>query len=513
MFVSAPVIHHGKSNNALSSGLTETPGYGMKHHMIRRSLALLCALLVAATFTSGIHAAGAIAGSTAADFPMYLGNLARTNYAGAEATLTPQNVGTITPRWQTAPGSPVSAQPVIWHSDVFWGAWDGYERATTTSGRSVWSTYLGQTDTPRPCPSKRLGIASTSAVATFTINRRPTPILFVGGGDAKLYALDAITGEVVWSKRLGPKGSSFIWSSPAVFDGNVYIGLASVGDCPLIGGKVFEIGPRRGIVSHVFDTTPTGCIGAGVWGSVTVDVQRQRLYFATGNANSCGKRTLGESIVELQAGSLALVGSWTVPLTQQFWDTDFGSTPTLFTAHTAKGDIPMVGVVNKNGIYYAFRRDDLGAGPVWQLKIGVGGSRPDLGTGDISPAAWNGSTLFVGGGVTTISGAKCPGSLRALNPVTGAIIWQDCLPGHVLGAPVVTNALVEIGAGASVLVVSSTTGAILFHHTEPNATFWGSASISNGTFYIGNMSGHLYFVAAANWTAGKTASDRRIRSW
>src|ERR1019366_232879 len=105
------------------------------------------------------------------------------------------------------------------------------------------------------------------------------------------------------------------------------------------------------IVSHVFDTTPTGCIGAGVWGSVTVDVQRQRLYFATGNANSCGKRTLGESIVELQAGSLALVGSWTVPLTQQFWDTDFGSTPTLFTAHTAKGDIPMVGVVNKNGIY------------------------------------------------------------------------------------------------------------------------------------------------------------------
>ena len=205
----------------------------------------------------------------------------------------------------------------------------------------------------------------------------------------------------------------------------------------------------------------------------------------------------------VRASDLSLVASWAVPQSERQWDTDFGTTPTLFSAHTSAGDVPMVGAVNKNGIYYAFRRDGVSAGPVWQLRIGIGGSRPDLGTGNIAPSAWNGSTLFVGGGITTINGAKCMGSLRALDPATGAIIWQDCLPGPVLGAPVLTSSMVEVGSGSSVLVVSSQTGAVLFRHLEPGARFWGPASISNGTYYISNMSGHLYFVSPANYARKK----------
>lgn len=463
--------------------------------MTRKILPLLFALIFTGMSTYVSDAATITAAAGASDFPMYLGSPDHGDYARGDDMLTRQNAGSIVPRWQTAVTAPVSAQPVISNGFVFWGAWDGYERATTTSGRAVWSTYLGQTVTPPACRPATLGIASTPAIASIVINHHSTSVLFVGGGDAKLYALDAVTGKVIWSDQLGPKGSAFVWSSPVVYDGSVFIGLASVGDCPLVGGKVFKIGAARGVIHHVFNAIAKGCVGAGVWGTVTLDVERQRLYFVTGNANPCKGRALGESIIEVKSSDLSLVGTWAVPQSARGWDTDFGSTPTLFTAHMARGTVRMVGAVNKNGIYYAFERDNLHAGPVWQRRVGVGGSRPDQGTGDIAPSAWDGSTLFVGAGNTTIAGKKCPGSLRALNPATGAPIWQDCLPGAVLAAPVVTPTLVEVGAGSSVTVVSSTTGGILFQHIEPNAQFWGPASICDGTIYIPNMAGNIYFVS------------------
>ena len=47
-------------------------------------------------------------------------------------------------------------------------------------------------------------------------------------------------------------------------------------------------------------------------------------------------------------------------------DGDFGATPTLFTASIDGKPTKLVGAVNKNGIYYAFRRGDVAAGPVWK---------------------------------------------------------------------------------------------------------------------------------------------------
>ena len=229
---------------------------------------------------------------------MYLGSLSRANYDATENGLTPANVGSITPRWQTALGSSVSAQPVISHGIVYWGAWDGYERATTTSGRQVWSTFLGTTKPPAACRSGILGVGSTPTIGTVTIDGRPRHVLFVGGGNASLYALDAQSGKVIWSRSLGPRGSAFVWSSPAFFGGSVFIGMSSVGDCPLVGGKVFQIGAARGIVHYVFNTMGPGCVGAGVWGSVALDTAHQRLYFATGNANPCKGQDFGESMVE-----------------------------------------------------------------------------------------------------------------------------------------------------------------------------------------------------------------------
>ncbi len=120
------------------------------------------------------------------------------------------------------------------------------------------------------------------------------------------------------------------------------------------------------------------------------------------------------------------MGSWQVPSSQQGSDSDFGTTPTFFNAVINGKSAKLVGAANKNGIFYTFKRDALGNGPIWEDTIAIGGDCPQCGNGSISPAAWNGSTLYAAGGNTTIKGKSCAGSVRAINPATGAYIWQAC---------------------------------------------------------------------------------------
>jgi hypothetical protein len=82
----------------------------------------------------------------------------------------------------------------------------------------------------------------------------------------------------------------------------------------------------------------------------------------------------------------------------------------------------MVGVVNKDGTFYAFQRDALASGTVWRAKIGNGGFEPQGGSADISPAAWDGQNLYLASGNTSISGVNCQGSLRKLDPSNGNFI-------------------------------------------------------------------------------------------
>ena len=48
--------------------------------------------------------------------------------------------------WKTSDAGPshgVFSQPIVSNGMVYWGSFDGYERATTTSGNLVWQTNLG----------------------------------------------------------------------------------------------------------------------------------------------------------------------------------------------------------------------------------------------------------------------------------------------------------------------------------------------------------------------------------
>src|SRR4029077_14234471 len=101
------------------------------------------------------------------------------------------------------------------------------------------------------------------------------------------------------------------------------------------------------------------------------DTAAGTIYFTTGTPDSCGAsgEPLAPAVVEVSASNLALVGSWVVPEAQQLDDPDFGSTPTLFTGVIAGHSQALVGAINKNGLFYALKRDALNDGPVWTTRI------------------------------------------------------------------------------------------------------------------------------------------------
>jgi polyvinyl alcohol dehydrogenase (cytochrome) len=434
------------------------------------------------------------------DWPTFMYQDSHTGFNSSETIINPSTAPNLKVHWVHTAAGFISSQPVVANSLVYWGSWDGYEHATNNNNAKVWATNIGTTFSN--CSFSHVGVAGTATIATVPINGTPTSVDFVGGGNANFYALNALNGTILWHTSLGSSPSHFIWGSTAVYNGSVYIGMASYGDCPLIQGQLIQLNASTGSIQHVFNVVPNGSIGGSVWGAPTIDESKGTIYFATGNCvgSPCpSSLPFADAVVEVHASDLSLVGYWQIPTSEQLFDTDFGNTPTLFTATLNGAQTPMVGVANKNGTFYAFRRDSFnssGTGnPIWRAKLAIGGSCPECGQGSISGAAWDGTNLYIAGGNTSINGSNCKGSLRKTDPATGTFVWSHCMfAGPVLGAVTAVNGVVVVGEGTYVIVVNASTSATIFrfNDTTSGSTFFASSSISNGIMYMGNADGHLY---------------------
>jgi outer membrane protein assembly factor BamB len=432
------------------------------------------------------------------DWTTYLAGNGRAGWGVRANAMNPASARHLRVAWQVSDAGPddhgVFAQPIVANGKVYWGSFDGYERATDASGHLIWQTFLGHSVDPNCTDPPSAGIAST---ATFRSDRAigsAKSVLYVGGGDSNVYALNAANGKVLWSHPVGSNPDHFIWSSPAVFGNSVYIGVSSWGDCPLVQGRLLQLDRTTGALQHLFNVVPNGCTGGGVWGSPTIDEAAGTVYFTTGNAGDCGgAEPLAPAVIEVRASNLSYLGSWSVPPASQVDDSDFGSTPTLFDGVVAGHSHALVGAINKNGIYYTFFRGLLGWGPVWHTTIAVGGNDPESGSGDVGPSAYDGTTLYVGGGATTVTGQSCTGSVSALRPSTGAFIWRHCFTdGFVLGGVSVSSGgVVAAGEGNNIAIVAASNGASVFTFAG-TGLFYGPPSIVDARLYEGDMSGNLY---------------------
>jgi len=240
---------------------------------------LLLLVAIAGGNTPVAHAA------SSGDWPTYLHDLTRSSYNATETAINSNSASSLKPRWIDriggSTGVTISTQPVTTNGLVYWGSWDGYEHATNPSNPTsdVWTTFLDQTPYNPNCSPPQAGVASTAAIASVKINGKLTSVLFLGGGNGTFYALNAATGQSIWSRSFGsPSQGYFLWSSPAVYQGSVYMSVASWGDCPLIQGKVVRLNASSGSVQNNWYSVPSGCIGGGVWSSITIDQATSTLY-------------------------------------------------------------------------------------------------------------------------------------------------------------------------------------------------------------------------------------------
>jgi polyvinyl alcohol dehydrogenase (cytochrome) len=456
-----------------------------------RAMLIAAILLLVAILAIGpLHKAPA-AGTTT--WPTYLANNAHTAFNGAETVINPTTAPNLKLLWVHKLKSytnRITTQPIVANGMVYWGSWDGLEHASRLSdGTDVWTANLGQT---LDCRGGNLGVLSSATIATVTIGGTQQTVDFVGGGDSNLYALDANTGAVLWHTQLGNPPNSFLYSSPTVFNGSVYIGVSGNDDCQRTQGQLVQVNGSTGAIQNTFDVVPAGCVGASVWTSPTINESTGILYFSTAEKSTCSQpETMATSLIALNASNLSFVGSWKVPKAQQITDGDFGASPTLFQATIGGGVHQMVGLDNKSGIYYAFDQSNISAGPLWQVRLATA---PGPST---SSSAWDGQYLYVAAGPITANNTTCPGNLWALNPADGSARWHTCLSWDARGGITVVPGVIEVPTGTYISVFDASNGNLLFSYQDSGkrSNFEGPGTIVNGVLYQGNNDGKLYAFA------------------
>ena len=389
-----------------------------------------------ATGLLGAGGAGSAGGATFVNWPQNLYSPAHGSDNTAATAITTANAANLTVAWQFSPGTTgFLSSPVVYNGVIYIGAKNGYFYALNeTTGAVIWKRFIGVV--PR-LTCGRQGFTSTATVAPDPTTGNPT--IYVYGASGYLYAMNAADGTDVWPPAVVAIPSTtvndyYAWSSPLVSGGNIYIGISSQCDVPLVRGGLAEYSQATGAAENTFWTTPPATVGATIWSSAATD--GQSIYVTTGNGDPDSDAF---SVIQLSP-SLSQEAIWTVPAAQQVNDSDFGGSPGLWTATIGGVATPLVGACNKNGTFYAFSTASLAAGPVWTRTTSRGGEC------DAAPV-WDGTHLFLAGVVTSIKGVRYEGSIRKVNPATGAIVWQTGLTGKILGTPGMD--------GAGVIAVSS----------------------------------------------------------
>ena len=165
------------------------------------------------SYTGATSAAFNITTGTSPGWTTYMQGNDRTGFT-SDSGFNPTSVKNLHLAWQasdTAPNHGVFPQPVVSNGLVYWGSFDGFERATTTSGNLVWQTNLGTTSPPACTDPSEAGVASTPTITTDVPVDGATSVLYVGGGNSKVYALNAATGAVLWSYDVGGNPNTFVW--------------------------------------------------------------------------------------------------------------------------------------------------------------------------------------------------------------------------------------------------------------------------------------------------------------
>ncbi|HLG15115.1 MAG TPA: PQQ-binding-like beta-propeller repeat protein [Blastocatellia bacterium] len=353
-----------------------------------------------------------------ADWPMYQHDPAHTAIA-VGTTINAGSVARLAEVWKFTTGDWVTGTPIVVDGTVYIGSWDGnFYALRETDGQRLWSFNVGRTSDN--CGAT-YGIDATAAYSDGKV--------YVPAANCDLYSLDAATGREIFRTHLADPTQGFhLWSSPVVFEGNIYVGLASHCDHPCVRGQIVCLSASDGRVLWTFYAAPTGGVGAGVWSSMAIDESRRLVYASTGNYCQ-GDDTYGNAIVALDVGTGALIWHYK-NINRDSENLDFGASPVLFDA-----GVPALAVGSKDGHCYALNR--VTGQLLWNTRVTDGST---VGGIISSPAAGYG-LVFMGSAV----GGNQTGKVVALDQRDGRIVWEAPQTRPVIGPAALADGVLLIG--------------------------------------------------------------------
>lgn len=457
--------------------------------------------LLSSTHSSFLRATGNDGGPTPAaapapgpdDWPTYEHDLGRSGYNPGEHNLSVANVGQLALKWKFVPGGPISGAPIVVNGTVYVGSWDGFLYSLYASNGSViWKKNLGQvTDSGCPWISPRGVGASPTYSGGFLYD----------AGPSTLYKLDASNGTVVWHASIGV----YLWSSPVVYNGFVYEGVASGCDNPLIQGELRQYYDSNGSLARVFyvvGSAGSGDLGGSIWSTPAVDIARNVIWITTGNEETCTCYSRG--VVALNATTLKVLGNWTQPYAG--YDYDFGAGPTLMNDSAGHA---LILTTNKDGYTRTFNRTNVSASgwnPIWVHQTTTYPPFTHPTATSISPAAYDGRYAYVAGGGTTVAGHSVLGTVSAMYPGNGTYVWRTATPGVTIGGLSAANGLVAAAVGgeyysssagryfgdnnSTLEVLDAANGSVLFQYPIP-LDLDGPTVFAEGMLLTGAASANL----------------------
>jgi polyvinyl alcohol dehydrogenase (cytochrome) len=277
--------------------------------------------------------------------------------------------------------------------------------------------------------------------------------VYFGDMQANVYAVDAASGALLWTKRAEDHFAARITAAPTLYEGRIYVPMstsegfsASTPDypCCTFRGSVSALNAATGAqiwkTYTIPESKPTkknsigtqlwGPSGVAVWNSPTIDAKRRAIYFGTGDSATEPAPDTSDSIMALdldtgkvrwvfqaEPNDATLGGCGANSKTEACPehpgpDWDFGASPILKTLSSGSD---LLLAPNKSGIVFALDPDRKGA-VVWKTNLAErqGGRGTNL--------VWGGSAdqrnLYVG---------LASGAITAVQYATGEKLWTTRL--------------------------------------------------------------------------------------
>lgn len=344
---------------------------------------------------------------------------------------------------------------------------------------------------------------------------------YFGDQQANAYALDALTGKLLWKTQLDGHPAAIITGAPTLADAVLYVPVTSYEEatgadphypCCSFRGSVAALDAATGKVSwrsYSIAEAPKpvrknqlgvqlfGPSGAGIWSSPAVDRAAGMLYATTGDSYSDPAADTSDAILafrldngepawshQMTAGDAFTVACDWRPGTgncpeARGPDFDFGSSPIL--VRLASGKRALV-AAQKSGMVYAVDPDRQGA-MLWQRRLGKGGKM---------------------GGVEWGAAADEDNVYVALSDVRMRAVPASSPGAHesVFGP----SFLLDPAAGGGLFALALESGEIVWHtphpgcRDAPGCSPAQSAAVTAipGVVFSGGLDGHLRAYAAAS---------------